>query len=553
MTKKQKLHKQTIYMFNSDVTEWEQALNPDEQVKQKDLPNLNATLFYKMKPHKVPSWFYMLKPHADLSEEDFCSKRTDAVLLFKTTNRFFAITFGHGRHMLRLNHTISDFGFKVCLNSVDPKRIKGLNGANLESNQRKFREQLSGFGDILKFKYDRENELMETLDGYCKQEKLGYRMDGKAALYVTNRVPFEELDPYFSQLMEQYSSTAYRDHFPWIDWYQQEKDPVWIGILEDELEKALDQETTDNIYLSPPDFIKDCEIDWYSFSYAGVPNTLDLNLAYYLRHVSYEGRRIVSLKKNKIYAYHLDGSAILKAWSVYDCLLAEITYSGRSFFLQNGKWIRVQNQYLEKVNHCFDQIKINSLPLPKCNKSREDDYNSYVAEESPTLFQNLDKDNVMIEPPYGKVEVCDLVFKDKTFIFNKKYSGSAAISHLCAQVKTTATLLLGNEDFRRQTNQKLRPLFKLDDPRPRPDPTTLHFVLGIIQKGPANKVNLPFLSKRQVVDTFKYLSNLGIRMSITKIEHSIFDKSASKQSSKAKKHGDVRHRPVTDRPRRPLI
>ncbi|MCE9580095.1 MAG: TIGR04141 family sporadically distributed protein [Deltaproteobacteria bacterium] len=104
------------------------------------------------------------------------------------------------------------------------------------------------------------------------------------------------------------------------------------------------------------------------------------------------------------------------------------------------------------------QVKAYVVPstLPAFNYglySVEEDYNEAVALAQPD-YPLLDQ-NLVYYRGQDKVEVCDLFGVDKRFIHVKRWSSSAALSHLFNQGEVPARLLIHSEEFRNKVIAKL--------------------------------------------------------------------------------------------------
>jgi uncharacterized protein (TIGR04141 family) len=58
--------------------------------------------------------------------DDLFNASTSAALLVEAGERLFALTFGHGRHLLQTEAIEQDFGLKVVLNNVAPTQLKSV-------------------------------------------------------------------------------------------------------------------------------------------------------------------------------------------------------------------------------------------------------------------------------------------------------------------------------------------------------------------------------------------------------------------------------------------
>src|ERR1700723_1456312 len=117
-------------------------------------------------------------------------------------------------------------------------------------------------------------------------------------------------------------------------------------------------------------------------------------------------------------------------FSIFRCLLFETSLGRESetFHLVEGKWYRVENNYLKKLRDTLDPLYI-ALQLPAYAHDGEREYNLAVGQAKNSLIC-LDETNIS---PTGQsqVEPCDLLgIQDGTAVFYhfKRSTHSAELS-----------------------------------------------------------------------------------------------------------------------------
>ncbi|MGT4071592.1 UNVERIFIED_CONTAM: TIGR04141 family sporadically distributed protein, partial [Aeromonas hydrophila] len=70
----------------------------------------------------------------DLNSKEFRNSTVSAIFLTRAGNRLFALSFGHGRHLLNPGCYEDRFGLRVTLNSVDPDMLRAVDVTTLEAN-----------------------------------------------------------------------------------------------------------------------------------------------------------------------------------------------------------------------------------------------------------------------------------------------------------------------------------------------------------------------------------------------------------------------------------
>jgi uncharacterized protein (TIGR04141 family) len=226
---------------------------------------------------------------------------------------------------------------------------------------------------------------------------------------------------------------------------------------------------------------------------------------------------------HKYEAYCFFETAPEKSWRVYDCIYAEISEGDRIYALTNGKWYQINKDFTKDVEKDFKKIlsEKSSLQLPKCPVRKEkitepvieNEYNEYAAKTGK--FALLHGKNVMHSG--SPVEVCDLFSSNREFIHVKKYGGSSVLSHLFNQGIVSAELFSSHESFRKETNKRLPPEYRISNPERSIDPTEYKIVFGIISSSKKD-LDIPFFSKVSLRNSFMRLKLYRYNAFLQKID-----------------------------------
>lgn len=146
---------------------------------------------------------------------------------------------------------------------------------------------------------------------------------------------------------------------------------------------------------------------------------------------------------------------------------------------------------------------------------REGPYNQRVVEASPDSKFLLDKKTVYYGGRSSQVELCDVLREDGSFIHVKRYSGSAALSHLFNQGYVSAKLIKADPDFRAAA-QKIVDHVVLSDFNLGKD-CVKRVVFAIISKYGGDRPEIPFFSKVALDAVRSQLAAMDIPVSITRI------------------------------------
>ena len=119
--------------------------------------------------------------------------------------------------------------------------------------------------------------------------------------------------------------------------------------------------------------------------------------------------------------------------------------------------------------------------------------------------------------------LCDLMTTNKQFVHVKhRKGGSAGLSHLFAQGRVSAEILLGDKEFRKATRKVLRRVEPcLQDAVPldnfKSDGVEVVFlILG--EDSSTLKANLPFFSKVNLSNAFENITQRGFHVTIAGVD-----------------------------------
>ena len=185
---------------------------------------------------------------------------------------------------------------------------------------------------------------------------------------------------------------------------------------------------------------------------------------------------------------------VVTSWSVYRCIYCEIDSGNETFLLNNGKWYRIWQDFLEAVNTSFDAVSGGGLSLPNYSHGTEAVYSRSVAEGAPETFCLMDQKLIRYPMSRDQIEFCDLYSTSKMIIHVKKYRGSATLSHLFSQGVVSAQLFCTLPEFREAVNSHLSGIFLLSDTSVRPANNEFEVVFAVISES-TKPLTLPFFSR----------------------------------------------------------
>lgn len=448
-----------------------------------------------------------------------------AVLFLEVSGRIFAFVFGTGRSLLKEDAYEVDFGLRSTLNAVNPRTLRSIDVHSHESVTLHKRVQASLASSISAFSLDMYRERVRSLTGVAKNAKVGSRVTGtEGGLGVSIEVEFAGLAEKCKAYLSVYRSTEYKKAFPAFDLLRTVKDPVRVSKLNDRLVELLRKKKTDKVHLSAPEPIDYSDFFGYSLTEKG--NILhELPIQGYLgKQTNLAGLDLDELKRHCVYLRSEDaGAEILDSWSVYRCLVCELTEGKNLFVLSNGEWSQVSFTFANQVHEYLKTIPESALNLPNSTTHRlEADYLEHVANTMADIAL-MDQKLVWCDSAGTSMEVCDLLSKAGHFVHAKrKCTGAGGYSHLFMQGRNSAIAFVRDASFRTGAKTHLAPAgaaFTALIPNDRPDPGKYEVVFAPMGEKDADFLEaLPFFSKLTFMRVAEDLRAMGFKVSYKQAE-----------------------------------
>jgi len=505
---------------------------PVYAVEDNDIPVGN--LYIKAAIDKQAGWVSFFSGAISHISERVVSAHASAVLFIERKGRTFALTFGHGRSLLEPGSWEEDFGLKVTLNSVDPNKIRSIDRMSLDLIGQHSQIQASLESNIREFGLDTEQDLLRTVTAAPANEALGKRLTGKDDLKIKLDLRPSELPALLDLVMQQWQSTDYQAHFPWIDQIKELKDRIRIDSLDQQLISQIKTEDFTGLWLAIPQRLEWSQIEGFRYRTAQSATLYsDVHIKTLLEEYGdVDSLSIEKLKRRHIYAISQDAEHVYDEWSAYRCIYFESTIGEETFLLTNGKWYRIGTAFLERVDAAYRELAKNTFMLPDFDDKSEGAYNLRVATEFPNDFVSFDKENIYFPDDLSKVEFCDLYEKSKKLIHVKRYAGaSAPLSHLFAQAVVSGALFRRESGFRLKVNDKIPDPFKPVTDQPRA--SEYEVVFGIVSDSTKELV-LPFFSRINIKNATDRLAEMGYKVSLTKIQAPKKSKASAKKMAVVK-------------------
>lgn len=511
----------TIYLLKEDGSDPYYYIKLDPLAKEyillveEDEP---WSLFVKRAPPKLPPWASFFTDYVN-PEELGRANSTAAALFIPAVGRWWAVTFGQGRHLLREDVYEERFGLRVALNSVGEEKLRSIDKETFDAVAGHARQQASKEVAAREFGLDIERDLLCSVTGSPGDERLGQRISGRDSLSSSLRIELPDLSRFLERLCSAYLDDTYKERFPWVDNIYEVKEAVLRSALNGKLIDQLKARNFENTWLAPPEILDWAAVRFFAYSDASTaPELHDIHWKTFfdLSVRDPEEVDLEFLRRRRVFCVGED-HVTLERWSVYRCIYAEIEHEGGTYLLSSGKWYRVAEAFVEDVNNSISLIPVLDGDLPEFNDESEEDYNARVAAEAPGEYALVDQRLVQYGGGRSKIEFCDLLRRNGDIIHVKRYSGSRDLSHLFAQGLNSGELYQLDEGFRSVVNQVLPQEFQRPSVNERPAAGELRVIFAIISQS-RQPLNLPFFSKLSLRHAARRLQGYGYRIALAKVD-----------------------------------
>jgi uncharacterized protein (TIGR04141 family) len=516
----------TVFLLKDSVNNAIEAIKEPSGLSTEEVSasNCSGTLFFKQIPQRLPPWVKFFQPHANGQLDSLRNSGTSAAFITCVGQRWFALTFGYGRTLLDPGCYEENFGLKVVLNSVDRDMLRVVDTQSLDAVPVTRRNQASVAVNIDDLGVDIEQILVNVATGKPRDQSLGRQITGNDAVKVTASANLEALPDLLSELLKRSSSEIYKQHFAWIDNLSEVRDKELRQKLDGVLDAKINANDFSNTWLAIPDVI-----DWsdsgnfrYGNSKVAADNLHeDIEWSSYLASISPETKKSTeTFRTHQITRISASSEQVTDSWSVYRCIYCELKHEDGTFALTNGKWYRVDADFLNALNKIVKEIPSSKISLPpyKDSYQGEAEYNAKAKEIAGNSFALMDRQQISHGGGKSSIEMCDLYTTDRQLIHVKRYTGSSALSHLFAQGLASIELILGDPEFRKKCNDKLPTSHQLPLVSEEINASAFEVVYAVISNVPNGKLDMqtdiPLFSKISLRNSYRRLQVLRVRVSV---------------------------------------
>lgn len=519
---KKKTYGLTVLLLKSGITAAQDAVKEPASLTSRDIAvgATTGTLYFKQNSSHLPSWVKLFQPKVGNTLDKLFNSGTAAVFIVGSGTKLFALTFGYGKSLLLADCYEENFGLRVVLNSVDPDKLRSVDVQSLDAVPLNRRSQASVATALADFGLDIEQDLVYAATGQPKDMAFGKQLTGKDALKVSVPLEIDDLPSLLLKLVSQYEADTYKGSFAWVDHLREVRTKSISEKLDFALNSKIQSKDFTKTWLAIPDIIEWSDIAGFKYQKPKQADIRDdIDWGSYLAFLGTETPHTVDVfRKQYVHAISQSSGQAFHSWPVYRCIYCELHLDGEDYALSNGKWYRVDTNFLKSLNDSIKQIPDATLSLPDYLGNDEGAYNEGVHHDNPGYFALMDKKMIQHGGGSSKIEFCDLYTTDKHLIHVKRYGGSSVLSHLFAQGTVSARLLLSDSDFRKKVNEKLPASHRLKNVSQKPKAEEFEVVYAIASNSAATAFDLPLFSKINLRNSFNQLQMYGMKASLAVIQ-----------------------------------
>lgn len=523
----------TVFLLKETVIDFQSCIKNPEQlitVGVKEKFHMDAMIYYCDSNKNPPKWKQFLDEYT--SEAIKISENTSnkAVMLVRIESRIMALVFGYGRSFLKEEYIEKNFGFKVALNTINPKKIRSINSATIEDMVVNTQRQTSYSTTQEEFDLSASSDILMGVTGKPYTDCYGTHISGKDSLIVAVDMEVEDLGEKLKLYYRAFSGTRYKDiGFEWVDNINEVRDPELTKTLDSKVEDSITNRNLQNMHIAPPETTNWDQIIGFCYTGIGLNEedqknyTVDLDLNDYVTKIRSGTNVNQKIRRDKLMGITNSGSSFTIC-SIYAALTYQICHENENYILYAGKWYRVNAPFFEHVSkYITTYVKKANITLPVCEKNMcEGEYNEMAVAQNQA-FCLMDKKMVGVENGPKKIEACDIFTTSKQLIHVKNKGQSSQLSHLFSQGKVSAECFTSDEEFRRQVAEIAYQKFgsHIFDYKKKPESNEFEIIYAIIDKSGASVDDLPFFSKVNLMITAQELDKMHFNYSLCFVEKKV--------------------------------
>lgn len=484
----------------------------------------------------APWWQKMLSLELELDDFAVGANQHRGALVFSSVEdpkvnesvRWIVWAFGTGSRYLERSALEPRFGVITALN-----RIVGEGGHRVLLRKIQYRQEgafRQRVGHVANtdiplggFRMDELRDLLGAVGGRPSDDET--QVFGSRGYVFRASIPtlLESVRAEATEVISLYRQEKYRAHFGFVDHFLPVDEPDLIASLEKVLVEDIRGEG-DNVDFVYPDDLLDFN-DERDIELIALPGerTANANLKSVTTHTI---RRVVDKRpddglEQRLRFLDSDGQVVGIA-PIRDCLAAELRLGNERFYLADGTFYEVDEEFLASLDAYLDTVPTWEHQLPRYQGGPERAWTQVAPADQFAIL-----DGRLIRPPNRTpFEPADLVHRTGALIHAKRKGRSSALSYLFVQASMSCQMLGEPDvvaDLRAMIDEhapaQIRAsittaLGALDQTRP-----DLPVVLAILGDWKDKSVSsLPLIAKIELRATVRTIEQLGFRPQIALVQ-----------------------------------
>ncbi len=376
----------------------------------------------------------------------------------------WAVTFGMGFQLLDQRYVDNGFGQRIAIRCADQTKLNSVTKVTLDERSKTERSSIPSGASLRSFGFEDVGELATRLVASGNVQGVGNPLKpvtirGADALSL----PLSKKPEAFLQDLESIKKTLelppVSDELGFLEKLTLIKDKELIATLDEDLLGAVVDSDGKRLGLAWPHETIDEFGMPQAYKLVGTSERSPRDGLPTLHALLEPVRKAPpGRRKNKFDSLAVillenadeqlaSGKLPIRKWISY-----ETDRDGRKYFLHGGRWYIMEQDYAETVRKRTIEIFSRPSPLPPLpawttNFRDELAYNQELAGLTGGLC--LDRQLIQGETRKGKIEACDVLLKDGTFIHVKHADSSSPASHLLAQALVSTEVLTYDKTARR--------------------------------------------------------------------------------------------------------
>ncbi|WP_336215026.1 DUF6119 family protein [Nonomuraea sp. LPB2021202275-12-8] len=469
------------------------------------------------------------------------NQTTLALLLVRTEQAIYGLTYGMGHLMIDPARIDPGFGIELAIRCLDAERITKVRRQVMDARGRTDENSATGGENIRGFGIEQFGEIVSQIAGQIANVPLTFTKDRTRPAHITGndrsvKLPLGSTPASLIHDLQRIEEVcALPSPLPEFEFIAQVRPLLpkseQVQRLDERLDAMLGGDERALLALAVPSVCRDRYDFAESFKVtlggrSRYHTELEIDQFVEAVRLRQPGSRLQALRDGRIQMFaDTEGHELISSKVPADhWLTAEVSEGSFHYFYWQRRWYEIGAEYLVVIEQRIAELlarptKVTMPPWPKGSNPKENDedwYNKQVAARDGYVL--LDKNTVhTARLRGGGLEICDALGPAGQFICVKKAEATAELNHLFAQGRVAM------ETLRFDTEAQEKFLAKVDELAPgHPLDRTfrsLTLVYGILLKDgvPLTPDSLFAFAKVSLLHAVTALEGMGVRVEIVPI------------------------------------